>query len=204
MNYVLRVLLFIAGLLLAVVLITGLCVMGFKVAEASGNAYVIASEGMQVRAQNILMPNAASTGDMAKYFTVICTADDSELTENAYAGDRITAFDYRASVESVWAQPWKNRATVTLTESVPTINGVHPTGDTDDSGAAVGTACAPWEKRRYKLTLLRQDEQWLIDRMEILEVLEPDPTPTPEPPMSDVRTLPAPTPTPTPEATAAK
>ncbi len=188
MKYALRVLLFIALLLLAVLAVTGICVIGFKIAEASGNVYVIASEGMQVRAATILMPNDAKTGDITKYFTSECIAEDYALRDNPYIGDRITSFDHRATVQSIWAQPWNNKATVTLTETVNTIRGTHLTGEVDENGLQKETACAPWEKRQYKLTLRYAQQRWLIEKLEILAVLEPDPTPTQEPPMSDVRT----------------
>ena len=192
MKYILRLLIFAVTLVAVVSLVVGLCMLGFNVARATGNVYVIATEGMQVRAANILMPNDEDTGDLTKYFTSQWLEQDTELSEHAYTQDSITAFDHRVQLESVWAQPWADTATVTLVETVNTIKGSHPTGEYDETGEEITEACAPWEKRRYKVTCVKLGSAWLIDQLEVAEVLEPDPTPTPEPEL---------TPTPEPETT---
>mgnify|MGYP003321502926 CR=1 FL=1 len=76
-------------------------------ANAVGNVYVIATEGMQVRAANILMPHAEDTGDMTLYFSELWLASDEELVTNAYTQDTISSFDYKLKLESVWPKPWK-------------------------------------------------------------------------------------------------
>ena len=195
MKYVFRLLIFAAALIAAVSLVVGLCMLGFNVARATGNVYVIATEGMQVRAANILMPNDEDTGDLTKYFTTQWLEQDAELAgQHAYEQDSITDFDHRVHLESVWAQPWADTATVTLVETVNTIKGSHPTGEFNEAGEEITEPCAPWEKRRYKITCVKLGSAWLIDHLEVTEVLEPDPTPTPEPEL---------TPTPEPETTLA-
>lgn len=133
---------------------------------------------MQVRAANILMPGDEDTGDLTKYFTSQWIESDTELKENNYTSDKITSFDHRVKVESIWAQPWSGKATVTLVETVNTINGSHPTGEVDENGAVEGP-CAPWEKRRYRVSCAKLGDAWLIENLEVLETLEPDPTPDP-------------------------
>jgi len=192
MKYVLRLLMFILALTAAVSLVVGLCTLGFNVARATGHVYVIATEGMQVRAANILMPRDEDTGDLTKYFTSQWLEQDAELAgQHAYMQDQISDFDHRVQLKSLWAQPWANTATVTLVETVNTIKGSHPTGEYDETGEAVCVDCAPWEKRLYKIYCVKFGSSWLIDRLEVVEVMEPDPTPTPEPVL---------TPTPEPEA----
>ena len=192
MKYLLRLLCFIVALIVGVTALVGVCVLGFQVARATGNVYVIATEGMQVRAANILMPGDEDTGDLTKYFTSQWIESDTELKENNYTSDKITSFDHRVKVESIWAQPWSGKATVTLVETDNTINGSHPTGEVDENGAVEGP-CAPWEKRRYRVSCAKLGDAWLIENLEVLETLEPDPTPTPEP----VVTTPAVSPEPT-------
>ena len=188
MKYLLRLLCFSVGLIVGVTALVGICVLGFQVARATGNVYVIATEGMQVRAANILMPGDEDTGDLTKYFTSQWIESDTELTENNYVGDKITSFDHRVKVESIWAQPWSGKATVTLVETVNTINGSHPTGEVDENGA-VEEPCAPWEKRRYQVSCAKLGDAWLIENLQVLETLEPDPTPTPEPVITPTPTV---------------
>lgn len=193
MKYLLRFLLCALGLIVGVSLIAGLCMLGFHVARATGHVYVITTEGMQVRTANILMPRDEATGDLTKYFTDQWIAQDAELTDNCYTEDSISSFDHRVQVESIWAQPWAGEATIKLVETVNTIKGSHPTGEYSETGEEITGACAPWEKRRYTITCVKLGDAWLIDQLEVAEVLPPDPTPTPEPVL---------TPTPEPETTA--
>jgi len=181
MRPLIRLLWFIVALVSTVTVLVGICVFGYHMANAVGNVYVIATEGMQVRAANILMPNDEDTGDMALYFSELWIASDEELVNNAYTQDTISSFDYKLKLESIWPKPWKGTATVTLTESIPTITGTHPTGDLDAMGVSITEPCAAWQKKRYKLTLRKNDNHWQIDQLEIVDLLEPDPTPTKEP-----------------------
>ena len=198
MKYLVRLLAFLAALILGITLLVGVCTLGFYVAQATGNVYVIASEGMGARAANILMPGDEDTQDLTKYFTTQWIESDTQLKQNDYHGDLITSFDDRTKIESIWAKPWASVATVTLVETVNSITGSHYTGEIDENGNPVAQAPAPWEKRRYKITCIKLGEQWLIDRLEVLAVLEPDPTPTKEPVMTTVRGSAQPTATPTP------
>ena len=204
MKYILRLLWFIVSFILGLTALVGACMLGYNIAQASGNVYVIATEGMQVRAANILMPGDKETGDLTKYFTSEWIGSDTEIKDNAYKGDLITDFDHRVTVESIWAQPWSGKATVTLVETVNTITGDHPTGDIDESGNAVTETCAPWEKRRYKVNCIKLGNRWYIDSLDKVDVLPPDPTPTKEPVLSTVaassgattvKASPSPTPT---------
>lgn len=192
MKYLLRLLCFIVALIVGVTALVGVCVLGFQVARATGNVYVIATEGMQVRAANILMPGDEDTGDLTKYFTSQWIESDTELKENNYTSDKITSFDHRVKVESIWAQPWSGKATVTLVETVNTINGSHPhrRGGRKRGGRGplrpLGEAAVP-------VSCAKLGDAWLIENLEVLETLEPDPTPTPEPVVTTPSVSPEPT-----------
>lgn len=148
----------IIGLFIAAVLIAG-----FFVARDTANVYIIATEGMEVRAGNIMNINQLSEID--KYFVENYAASDFELATNKYDEFFIRDFDYKLKVESLWANPWEDTAYVKAVEIVPDIDGEYPVENDDE----VPLVLPEWQSSRYAISLVKINDAWYIQQVVKLE-----------------------------------
>lgn len=148
----------IIGLFIAAIMI-----VGFFVARDTANVYIIATEGMEVRAGNIMNINQLS--DIDKYFVENYAAGDFELGTNKYDKFFIRDFEYKLKIESLWANPWEDTAFVKAVEIVPDIDGEYPVESEDE----VPLVLPEWQSSRYAISLVRIDGAWYIQQVAKLE-----------------------------------
>lgn len=148
----------IIGLFIAAVMI-----VGFFVARDTANVYIIVTEGMEVRAGNILNINQLTEID--KYFVENYAVSDFELSTNKYDEFFIRDFDYKLKIESLWANPWEDTAFVKAVEIVPDIDGEYPAENEDE----VPLVLPEWPSARYAISLVRIDGAWYINQVVRLE-----------------------------------
>lgn len=176
--YVMRTLLFITvgGII---------CIAAFMIAERSSNLYILASEGMALRAECILEDGAKN--DLQEYFTLSCIESDADLTANTYDSYTVSSYDYSLRIEKVSVMPWAVTATVTAVERV-TVKGSINADMLSEGESAADFPLPAWQSVRYKLHFVLNNTRWFISEMEVLEtnpaaapLNTPDPNRSPRP-----------------------
>lgn len=181
---------------LLIILLAVLCYGAFTTAMRAANLYILATEGLQLRAECILQDGAQI--ELREYFTQAFLEKDPALTSMAYQNYTITDFDYRVEVEGVSVWPWSQTATVRVIERMASMTGTlnedqKPEGAAEDAEYAL----PEWEPGHYLLRFRLRDDRWYIYQMQLLQtVATEEPKRTPDMNMS-------PLPVPTPAATAA-
>lgn len=191
-----------------ILMITGfafLCYSIFTMAMNATNLYIIATEGLQLRAECILQDGPAE--ELREYYTDTYLSKDVLLSSSTFKDYTITNFDYRISVESIKSWPWSNSATMVIVGRMASMNGsIHE--DKKQEGAPPDTVypLPEWEDGRYRLHFSKRNGRWYIYQMVMLDVAPSQkPLRTPDIRMSPrpAYTTPPPelTPTPTPRPT---
>jgi hypothetical protein len=176
MKYSLRFVWYVLRIVIIAASAFAILVVAFFIAMDSANVYVIVTDGMKARATAALMPGQGV--DVSKYFTQGYLDKQSTMDNSGYATFVITDFDYRISVESLWCNPWKSTATVTVVESIPDFTFTGSVQESEDKASAEPPA---WPRARYKIYCIRENDVWRIDSLEKVESLPPEPTLSPEP-----------------------
>lgn len=183
LSYIIRVILLtIAGVLV--------CVLAFFEAERLSNLYILATEGMSLRADAILGETVEQDA-LREYFMLICLNEDSALTAGTYAPYTVSDHDYDLSIEKISVLPWASTASVTAVETVNVKGGLTSSDDT-----AHDPVIPAWQTVRYRIDFVNVGTRWYISSLTVLDtnpagkvLLTPDPHMSP---------LPMATPTPTP------
>lgn len=169
----------------AIVIVFAACVGITITALNISNIYIIATEGMNLRAECIL--ENKSLDELTEYFTVECIDADRPLYINPYKDYSITNFDYRLSVEGVYVLPWGRTGTIKLLERIPSITGTKNV-EAEQADAADGAdaeqepkaAVPEWTDARYTITLKQISGRWYISSITVTEENPPEkikPTP---------------------------
>ena len=147
----------------------------FYITMDSANVYVIVTDGMKARLTSSLVPQDAT--ELKGYFTEEFLANNT-IDTSKYSDFTITGIDYDLTVESLWCNPWKNTATVTVVEAVKDIKYELPA----ETAEGVEPAKPPqWQRARYKIICLKINDAWRIDKVELVKALPAAPTPSPVP-----------------------
>lgn len=196
-QYLARLGWFLLKALLAMGLITGGLTMVYHIASNSANVYVIATDGLKMRAATALAPNTVNPGlDLSMYFTDTYLAQDDLLLHNPYEGAEVTDYVYHLRVKEIWCRPWDGIAHLVVEESIPSIDGYF-LGESVEGDNVQRLPLPPWPHNKYRITCRLIGGIWMVDEMQLIEELAPEPTPTDEPKV----TLPPPAePTPAVEA----
>jgi len=190
-GYIIRSIWFVAKIVIITFVVAALMIVGYIMARDIANVYIITTDGMKLRAGVAL--GVEDSSDLYKFFSGAFVTNDSELSNSKYDGYLIRDFDYNIQLKSLWCNPWKKTAEVTIIESMPDIDGEKPTVTEDEKPEAPPA----WPRREFKLIFINQDDRWLINEILIKEYLEPESTPTDEPELSPTPEGMTPTPYPT-------
>ena len=112
-------------LLLCVLL--GLGITIFYYAMNLTNIQIVLKDGMANRAK-VIMGIADDQDELKKYFQNSVIANDTELKAAALGNSRyenynIRGIDHRLEMGFLWVWPWESSVRVTVTESIPRIDG---------------------------------------------------------------------------------
>ncbi|MEX1376615.1 MAG: hypothetical protein AB1Z23_03965 [Eubacteriales bacterium] len=144
-------------------------------AKDTANVYIIVTEGMEVRAANIL--NLSQVEELNKYFVDGYATTDYDLATNKYDDFFIRDFEHKLKIESLWANPWEDTAYVRAVETVPEIDGEYPVDDEEE----VPLVMPKWQSARYAITLVKINDAWYIRQVvkieEVTEASEATETP---------------------------
>lgn len=169
MQYLRRTVWYIAGRLFVICLVVGLVVTVFYYAMNLSNIQIILKDGMAARAKVIMMDDADAE-ILKKYFQPSYLENDPDLKaamqgNSAYADYKVRGIDHRMDMSFFWVWPWDNTATVSITESIPRIDGRVKGTKAEEVIARKGqSAIYPpsWEATSYKVTLTKENGQWKI------------------------------------------
>ena len=170
MLYIRRLVWFIAQRLVVLCILVGMLVCGFFMCMNIANIYVILDEGLEKRVEVILTRDEAE--ELNKYFHYDFLSADPALAgsfdgSSAYDDYTITGFDYEMNIERLWAWPWDEYATCTVTEQVSNIEG-----KVISSRASEASSHIPeWQGGRYNITLVKNDGLWKIVGMQQTAIL---------------------------------
>ena len=106
---------------LVISVILALCYGVFTEAMYVSNMYIVATEGMALRADAIL--TSGSISDLEQYFTEEQLQGDYMLYADTYADYTIENYDYRFEIKGVRVFPWSKSGTITYIERIPSITG---------------------------------------------------------------------------------
>jgi len=193
MEYVVRALRFFIRNLITVLLLVILMLIGFRVGMDTTHAYIIVTDGMRERIAEIMLP-AENQTDLTSYFTQSFLETDEMLLNSPYAQDTITSYDYELTLEPFWCMPGRRSVTIQAVMDVSSIDGKRETGQVDENGHTVTESISDWQRTRISIGCVKTNGHWLINTVQIQELLEPKATPTKEPIVT-----PRPTATPVPE-----
>lgn len=195
---------YIVRTLMLIILACVVCIGAFLTAERVSNLYILASEGMALRAECVLADGARN--DLEEYFTLTFLENDPAMTDTTYANYTISSYNYDLSIEKIFVLPWSMTATVTAVERV-TLKGNINADQLDEGQSASDFPVPEWTAARYRIKFINVDSRWYISELTELEENPPETdlgTPDPnETPVMAATPTPKPTDAPTAEPTAA-
>ncbi|MBQ9832113.1 MAG: hypothetical protein IJO48_00085 [Clostridia bacterium] len=177
---------------LLVIAVIILLAYGFMIwAMHTSNLYVLATEGMELRAGCIV--TNGSVVELAEHFSQDFIDNDDALYDGKYKEFTVSAYDYRLTVESVSVMPWSNKASMKVVERMASMTG---TANDESEENSARTALPPYVTARYKIEFKKTDGRWYISGLKLIEE-NPEQEQLPTPDMSLYKE-----PTPTPEMSA--
>jgi len=188
-----RSMLYIVRTLLLILMAAILCIAVFLTAERISNLYILATEGMALRADCVLADGARN--DLEEYFTLTFLQNDPAMSDTTYSNYTISGYNYDLAIEKINVLPWSMSATVIATERVSIKGSIN--ADQISEGQNADDFPPPvWTPVRYKITFINANARWYISELAVLEenpdlshLGTPDPNESP---------IPAATPTPKP------
>lgn len=153
-------------LILIIVIILALGWFVFMAGYNAANLYILASEGLNLRAACVLQNG--SLVELTEYFTQDFLSNDTILYQNTYGVFTVTDYLYKLSVERVSVWPWSTRAQLRGVERVDLTGSVNKDVLGEEESAA-DYPLPPWEAARYDITFVKTGGRWYISELALLE-----------------------------------
>ncbi len=171
---------YLAGRLLLLIIVLGLCTVTFYYAMNASNIYIVLKDGMAKRAQVIMMGDSAD--DLTKFFQGSYLQRDENLLlaidgKSPYTYYTVRGIDHRLELTWMWCWPWESTARVEFTEAIPRIDGRVNASDAEAARALYGDGYESppkWQAGRYSAVLVKENNQWHIRSISLLEALDSD------------------------------
>ena len=165
---------YILKALIITIAVIALCLGMFVMGMYVSNIYILTTEGMEKRAQCILMDT--SIYELAEYFTEEFVRGDNALYEGRYSEFTVSGFDYRLEIEKFYILPWNTTANMHVLEYMASIAAQPNAG-----GDGVPVPELPeWGTARYVITFTQDGTRWYISGLTLIEAnphIAPKPTP---------------------------
>ena len=180
MKYLRRMIWYAASRLMVVCVVLGILVTVFYYAMNLTNVYIVLKDGMARRAQVVMMEEDAS--ELNKYFQSSFLERDPALQalqqgNSPYQDYNIRGIDHRLSISFMWVWPWDNTCRVDITERIPAIDGRIKGSKAEAAIAAYGDGVISppdWQAACYRAVLAKENGQWRIKSLTLLETLNED------------------------------
>ncbi len=169
MKYIRRGIWFLAGRLLLICLLLSIAVTVFYYAMNLSNLQVILKDGMASRAK-VIMGIETDATVLRRYFQDAYLATDQDLQTVGsagapYADYNVRGIDHRLEMGFVWTWPWDSNIRLTITESIPRIDGrVKGTRAEEVIAQRGAKAVYPpaWPTAQYRVGVVKENGQWKI------------------------------------------
>ena len=203
-----RLIVFIITCVFVVSLVVVLAIMGFMIASSSSNILIVVNEAISKRTESILV--GEELAEPEKYFTqkFILTDEYDEMLAR-YERFRVTKYDYKLELSSVWCWPGETEKTLTVKEYIGLVEGYMPKANMTEEEAALDMEITPpqWKNGIWTVKVKKEAGSWKIDSMEFVEEYkgpvnrhQHDGTPVIPSPSPSPSKLPTPTAEPSPSA----
>lgn len=177
MKYLRRTIWYLASRLLLACMVLGMMVVSFYYAMNTTNIYVVLKDGMARRAQVIMMEE--DPAELTKYFQPAFLERDSALVASRqgaspYDDYNVRGIDHRLDMSFLWVWPWDETARVDVVERIPRIDGRIRGDKAEAAVAADGPGAVyppPWQSARYRAVLAKENGQWRIKSLTLIEKL---------------------------------
>lgn len=173
MKYLRRLVWFLASRLLVITGVAALMTVVFYYAMNLANIHVVLKDGMAMRAKVVMM--GEDPGELTKYFqSAFLERDETLNTLSPYGDYNIRGIDHRLETGFLWTWPWDESVRVDIIERIPRIDGRAKGTKAEALIAQRGdSAIHPpaWNSARYRAVLIRENGQWRIKSLSLLEYL---------------------------------
>lgn len=175
MKYAIRLVWYLIKVVSGILLVAGLIALAFFTSLNLANVSVLINDGLEKRAQVIMLPAKNDASELNKFFTRYYLEKDTAIKSEKYASYTIRSFDHKVKIEWMWNWAWRDTASATIVERIDWIDGELPKSQMTPEQLAANQKIAPpkWEPTRYRVLLKKVDGQWKIDDVIFLE-LAPD------------------------------
>lgn len=147
--------------------VAALCWGIFLTALNYGNIYILATEGMKLRAECVLRDSPKM--ELTEYFTSRFIENDKLLSHTAYDNYTIADFNYSLSVEKLSSLPWSVNASMQAVERISSLSG-NINSDFLPQGADPADYPLPeWRSGRYTITFAKVEGRWYISTVTYIE-----------------------------------
>ncbi len=177
MKHLRRMIWHIASRLLGLTVVLGMMVIGFYYAMNITNMNVVLKDGMARRAQVVMMQEDVS--ELTKFFQKSFLERDPAVQNtlsgySPYQDYNIRGIDHRLEMGFTWVWPWDTSARVDIVERIPRIDGRVKGSKAEAYIAQYGDdALYPpeWTSARYRVQMVKENGQWRIRSLSLLEEL---------------------------------
>ena len=177
MKYLRRTIWYVASRLLIVCLVLGVLVTAFYYAMNLTNVYIVLKDGMARRAQVVMMEE--DPNELTKYFQSSFLERDPAVQaalqgSSPYQDYNIRGIDHRLDMSFTWVWPWDETARVDITERIPSIDGRIKGSKAEEAVAQRGASAVyppKWQSARYRAVLTKENGQWRIKSLTLIENL---------------------------------
>lgn len=199
MKKVLRAIFYILSRAAIVAVIIGLIYGAFSSSVKTSNLYFVIQDALKARLDIIL--SDVDVEDKAMFFSYdyLQEAEYTEL-KNKYDYYTIAGYSHKFEFSDMFVWPWQVRKTVTVREAVYTLYGELDTSKiTKEDAQAQGVdKIPPWEASEYHVTLIYENDTWVIDDVKRVSSFDYQPPKTPSLTQEEIDALRTPSPAPTP------
>lgn len=172
MKYLRRGVWYIASRMLLFCLIVGIALTVFYYAMNLSNIQIVLKDGMALRAK-VIMGMDEDDELLKRYFQTACLEADEDLVAaqnglSAYADYNVRGIDHRLEMGFLWTWPWDTSVRLTITESIPRIDGRVRGSKAEEVIAREGSRGVyppSWPEARYRVILVKENGQWKIRTM---------------------------------------
>lgn len=177
MKYLRRFVWYLATRLMLICALLALMTVAFYYSMNATNIYIVLKDGMAKRAQVIMMGEEPQ--ELYKYFQSSFLDRDEALVlakqgNSPYQQYTVRGIDHRLEMEWMWCWPWEDTARADITERIPRIDGRVKSSSREAVLAAGGEqSLSPprWQSAKYRAVLTRENGQWRIKSLTLLEVI---------------------------------
>ena len=178
-NVFARGLFYVATRIILVVILIIVIWLGFSIGQQTMNVYVITKDAFAKRAEMVLANGDTDEDILNNMYTQNFLMNDQIYNTTDYDDYKVANYYQRNDVKWKVVLPWQDKVTLDATEEIYNITGEY-SGEIalDENGNPVELTDEQknpplWNNGVYKVTLIKVDDKWKIDSMEMTEVIEP-------------------------------